>query len=279
MHLPTFLPTLLLLLFISPTTPLSILLPFYIDPNTSPTSWTALNTAITNHPSVQWRIIINPNSGPGTSASQPSDPAYVDAISSLNTHANVITLGYVPTGYAGRASADVMADTDVYASWRTADTADTNTTIAGIFLDEVISADETQATEANLAYYTDLSTHIATALSSDAFTVLNPGTLGPEPLFAACDLMVESEVPVSEYGAGTLAGLSEEYLAQAAVILYGAEGSTDVGALVEEVAGSGVGAVFVDYGGCEWEGRPTGCYTKFTEEGLEALAGAVEAVG
>lgn len=253
---------------------LAILLPFYVHPNTSPPSWEALDTTIAKYPNVQWQIIVNPNSGPGTTASQPED-AYIDRISMINSHDNVVALGYVRTGYAQRAYSEVVADIDVYASWAASDTADANTTIAGIFLDETIS--EGQATQTNIDFYADASAHAKAALvSTVGSVVLNPGTPGPEALFDSCDLMVEREIPVSAYeGASTIANLRAEYLDKSAIILYGATASTDVAELVQTMGS--VGALYVDYGACTFEGQPTGCYTEFSLETLDTLAAAVSA--
>lgn len=267
-------------LFLSHATSLSILLPFYVHPSTSPASWDGLSTTIAKYSNVQWQVIVNPNSGPGTTETKP-EPAYVDAISMINSHNNAVTLGYVPTGYAQRAYSEIIADIDVYASWGPSSTDESNTTIAGIFLDEVIS--EAQATQTNIAFYAEASAHTkATLASTVGSVVLNPGTLGPEALFESCDLMVEREMPVSAYeGASTIAALRGEYLDQSALILYGASASTDVGALVQTMVqpGSSVGAVYVDYGACTTaDGQPTGCYTQFSLETLDVLAAAVSAV-
>ena len=98
------------------TTSMFILLPLYIYPGTSASAWSNATAAIAAYPKVQWQIIINPNSGPGTT-SYPTDSNYIAGISKLNSYPNVITLGYVDTNFAKRAYSAVTSDIDVYAKW------------------------------------------------------------------------------------------------------------------------------------------------------------------
>lgn len=88
--------------------------------------------SIAAHPSVPFYIIINPESGPeGSPGSQPPTP-FQQCVPQLLEFANVITLGYVITGFgAADRQAGVLADVNTYAGWAS------SYRPAGIFFDEV----------------------------------------------------------------------------------------------------------------------------------------------
>src|ERR1700722_5034162 len=112
MKIPLFAP---LLFFALPTSSLFILLPLYVYPDSGASAWAPVTSAIAAYPSVQWQIIINPDSGPGSPPTP--DGNYIPGISELNSYDNVRTLGYVDTAHAARALADVESAIDVYAGW------------------------------------------------------------------------------------------------------------------------------------------------------------------
>lgn len=112
-----------------------ILIPFYIYPTTAAIQ-PLLNEKLA-HPNVPMRVILNPASGPGTTA----DPTYVAAIAALHL-AGIEVAGYVYTNYDARAISAVEAD---IATWQSLYQPD------GIFLD-------TMGT--NLSYYSTLSSYI-----------------------------------------------------------------------------------------------------------------------
>lgn len=72
---------------------LSICLPLYIYPDSSASTWKPFINAIKAHPKVNWLVIVNPDSGPGTNASCPSDLNILTGVSQLNSFPNVYTLG------------------------------------------------------------------------------------------------------------------------------------------------------------------------------------------
>lgn len=79
-------------------------------------------------------MIINPDSGPGTTATPNAD--FYPAIQKLNAFANVQTVGYVHTGYGTRNISKVLQDIQTYSGWSKAKP---SIAMDGIFFDEVVS--------------------------------------------------------------------------------------------------------------------------------------------
>jgi len=89
---------------------------------------------LTAYPRQNFTIIVNPESGPGSSA-LPSDD-YVSQIQKLNKYPNALTIGYVRTGWARRSLNDALHDVSVYSGWATNAT---GLAVHGIFFDETPS--------------------------------------------------------------------------------------------------------------------------------------------
>ncbi|KAK2609645.1 hypothetical protein N8I77_003138 [Diaporthe amygdali] len=110
----------------------SILLPLYLYP--SPLGWwDSVYDAIAAHPSVDFQIILNPDSGPGGST-----PGYnsdwITATSKLHSYDNVETYGYVPINYGARTLADTTTDIENWNGWNNYTAADIS--VDGLFFDE-----------------------------------------------------------------------------------------------------------------------------------------------
>lgn len=192
------------------TTP-RILVPLYIYPTSN--AWDPLFTAIRNNPSAAFTVIINPDSGPGSSKVPPSD--YAAAIKQLRAtaaaHQIVQVVGYVATGYGKKSASKVKTDVAKYAAWP--DTVKPD----GIFFDETSTRSKYlhQYTE-----YTDLvsSTNWAPApktLSTTTskiesanrpraprtgITILNPGTWPDDSnYFSIADQVVVYEDKLSNF--------------------------------------------------------------------------------
>jgi|TARA_R110002003_G_scaffold187_10_gene14658 hypothetical protein len=84
-----------------------------------------------NRPSLNFTVIINPSSGPGSSPFP--DEQYTAALAQLATYPNARKVGYVRTGYATRNLSDVISELNVYAGWASKNQA---FAIDGIFFDE-----------------------------------------------------------------------------------------------------------------------------------------------
>ncbi|KAF1999704.1 hypothetical protein P154DRAFT_554565 [Amniculicola lignicola CBS 123094] len=108
----------------------TVLLPLYIYPKTD-SSWEPLHKAAEAHPSLKFLVVVNPNSGPGTSDGV--DAQYHAALLKLSTFSNIQMVGYVRTGYGTRNLSAVLSDVSIYGGW-----SDKNSSLAmhGIFFDE-----------------------------------------------------------------------------------------------------------------------------------------------
>src|SRR5574338_1008562 len=140
-----------------------IMIPLYSYPTS--TTWNNVIAAKNAHPSVPFVVIINPNSGPGTSQNQ----AFVTGIQKLKD-AGIIVLGYIPTKYAVRSSATVMHDIDLYKSWYAVD---------GVKFDEMTN------TVGYETYYSNLSDYAKSI--GLAMTVGNPGADVPPSYIGIVD--------------------------------------------------------------------------------------------
>lgn len=107
-------------------------------------------------------VVINPNSGPGTS----SDPNYVTLVNNMKTGTSAvkIVVGYVSTSYGSRASSLVLAEIDKYYSFYNVD---------GIFLDE----GSTSCANTTLNLYKSYDSRVK-GKAGLGYTVLNWGTTG-----------------------------------------------------------------------------------------------------
>jgi hypothetical protein len=88
---------------------------------------------IRDHPDVNFRVVINPGSGPGPSSLP--DANYTRDIPKLTSKPNVRVLGYVATTYATRDQLKVLRDVETYANWPKV-SANIGLAVHGIFFDE-----------------------------------------------------------------------------------------------------------------------------------------------
>ena len=223
--------------FILPITSLHILLPLYLYPGDGGSAWNDIYSTISADPQVQWDIVINPNSGPGTTGGLPTDPNIIAGISKITSYPNVQTLGYVLTGHGSRAMSDITADVDTYASWGSNNP---SLKIGGIYFDEV-SAD---TTDAMYSFYESAASHARSSIPG-ARIAFNPGTIAPTQYFEYCDTMVEFEASLSDYQSqDPLQKIPEQYHAKTGLQIYSTPADTDVNTIVHVAAGEGAGAIF-----------------------------------
>lgn len=105
--------------------------PHTCDPmNEQLTQGSSLNA----YPQLQFVIIINPNSGPGSAPWWPNED-YVREVPKLNRFANVQTVGYVRTDYRRRPLHEVFQDIEKYERW-SLDFGYKDLFVSGIFFDE-----------------------------------------------------------------------------------------------------------------------------------------------
>ncbi|KAG8625490.1 hypothetical protein KVT40_007241 [Elsinoe batatas] len=168
-----------------------ILFPLYLWPG--PNAWQPLYDQIDKYPNVNFNIIINPNSGPGTSGTPP-DQTWIDTIAKLNSKPNTQLLGYTHVLYGARPSTEVQSDIATYASWAKYKAA--NIALDGIFFDESPSNN----TPALLSYMKDLTTTARTSLkSTNKRIVLNPGVAVPREYYPLADTIVGFENYAREF--------------------------------------------------------------------------------
>ena len=219
-----------------------ILVPLYIYPGTSASAWSNVTAAIKAYPQVQWQVIIDPASGPGTTGCL-TDTNYIYAISLLNGYANVKTLGYVDTGFTNRAYSAVMQDIDTYASWWNCNEGGYNVSIDGIFFDDVSS----KASNAVFTYMHNASSYAYAQVPSDVTPVIfNPGDIAPTQLFGYCDTMIEFENLTSSYhNDSTIESIPSGYRAQSAILVTNTpETNAPIASLVHTMASYGIEAVY-----------------------------------
>lgn len=150
---------------------LRIAVPAYVNPPDA-AYWKALIDAA---PTVR-DVIVNPNSGPGTTLSQP----YVQLIKTLRD-AGLEVLGYIPTEYGARDAAQVTAEIDRWREWYGVD---------DIFFDEV------PAVAAGIPAYAG---YAAAVHGRDGTVVLNPGLVPDRGYFDFADAIVTFESPFDAY--------------------------------------------------------------------------------
>jgi len=72
-------------------------------------------TRIAEFPALEFLVIVNPDSGPGSTPLPSAD--YVREIPKLNASANVVTLGYIRVHYCDKPLREVYAEVDAYTGW------------------------------------------------------------------------------------------------------------------------------------------------------------------
>ncbi|KAH8787744.1 cell surface protein [Hyaloscypha finlandica] len=172
----------------------TVLVPLYIYPLDEET-WKPLYEAITNHPNLDFLVIVNPNSGPGDIFVANRD--YSREIPKLNAHVNVVTVGYIRIDYCKRPLSEVCIEIDTYAGWAT-EYEKTGLGVRGILLDETPNHYTAERAE----YLDAVCQHIKATpgIQGDRLVIHNPGTppdaeLGnPGP-----DVIVTCEEPYERY--------------------------------------------------------------------------------
>ncbi|KAI4269950.1 MAG: hypothetical protein L6R38_007282 [Xanthoria sp. 2 TBL-2021] len=238
---------------------LFIQVPLYLYPGTSASAWSNVTASIAANPQVQWQVIVNPNSGPGT---YPPDANYITALSKLNSYRNVVTIGYVATNYTRTPYATLTSQIDVYAKWATYTNA--NISVAGIFFDEVNNT----AASAVYTYYKRAADYAYAKVPSAVTPVIfNPGAPAPVRLFDYADTIVQYENPFSAYqDVATIGTFQPGFNDQTAVIVHSTPSTANVNTLVHSMVQQGIQAV---YFGVDC------CYNVFSGQLLSSLASAV----
>ncbi|MDG6998338.1 MAG: spherulation-specific family 4 protein [Nitrososphaerota archaeon] len=152
---------------------MGIVIPLYTYPGST---WTEVIQAKNAYPSVPFVVVINPNSGPGTS----QDSNYAQGIQNLQA-AGIKVLGYVDTAYAGDSISSVEANVNLYNTWYH---------VNGIMFDDMSNLATDQS------YYATLNTYVKSL--GMTLTMGNPGATVPTSevgVFNILDIYESSGLP------------------------------------------------------------------------------------
>lgn len=227
----------------------NILIPLYVYP--APGAWDSIYNAVRNYPSLQFQIVLNPSTGPGSSSSVGYDPNWINGTSRLNSFHNVQTLGYVHLFNGTETVQDVETNITTWASWASYSEAD-DIAVRGVFFDEAPAADTS---------YMQVLTEFAYAqLGPRTKIVFNPGTVSDTDYFSMADHVIVSEVTAEDYSPSILqTSVLYEYASQASILVHdfvsGGGSRKQLRSWLEGMAGAGIGSVnIVDYG---WDASNT----------------------
>lgn len=217
--------------------PTLAVVPLYIYPQ--PGAWDLLTTSIQANPNVNFQVITNPDSGPGSA--QYPDSTYIAAIANLNSFANVQNICYVHTSWAARPIADVETDISNCAGW--ANYTDADIHVDGIFFDEAVA----EYDESNAAYMDSITTFAKNALGAGRDTVVfNPGLAVAAEWYNIADYVVAFENSYSAYSPSVLSNLPAEVRGKSQIMIYSFDGDeTAQAALVNDLAAGDIGGAFI----------------------------------
>ena len=171
-----------------------VLVPLYVYPGTLASAWQPLFDAIHNHPSVNFQIVINVDTGPGSTALP--DANFIAGISQLNSYHNTRLVGYVDTAHAGRTYDAVHNDVKRYAGWSSHKPE--NISVAGIFFDDVPWKDDG-------SYMKTVSGYAYTNFTTSGTVIFNPGDIPADAsYFSHATTVVEYEDTLANYNGPTV---------------------------------------------------------------------------
>jgi hypothetical protein len=187
--------------------------------------WSDLATTAAKLPTT---AILNPDSGPGTTASA----AYVAAIEKVHAAGGRV-IGYVYTSYTQRSLSKVVADINTYVSLYKVD---------GFFIDNMTSDGVTS----HLQYYQSIYNYIK-GLSASYSVTANPGTNIPESYASlpAADQFVVFEDTAKHYASYAPEAWQAGYPASRFVHMVYSASQSQVAGIVQDASKHGAGSVYV----------------------------------
>lgn len=217
--------------------PALAVVPLYIYPTTG--AWDPLTTSISANPDVNFQIIINYDSGPGTD--QYPDATYIAAIAGLNSFANVQNICYVHTSWANRDISQVETDVSLCAGWASYPDADIH--MDGIFFDEAVA----EYNDTTAEYMNSITSYAKDLLGTSRDTIVfNPGEQVTTEWYSIADYVVAFENSYSEYSASVLSSVPSEVRAQSQFIIYSfTADQTSQTTLVDDLVAGDIGGIFV----------------------------------
>lgn len=203
-----------------------MLVPSYIYPSGSgATQWNALATAAKSTPTT---VILNPNSGPGTT----QDANYVAAVAKVHAAGGKV-IGYISSSYTNRSLSAVVQDINTYLTLYQVD---------GFFIDEMTA----DSTTAHIQFYQSVYNYIK-GLSPNYTVTGNPGTNVPE-IYASlpvADQLVVFEDSAKHYTSYAPQAWQANYpTSRFAHIVYAAS-ATQMQTFVQNASNKGAANVFI----------------------------------
>ncbi|KAK3681893.1 hypothetical protein LTR37_020786 [Vermiconidia calcicola] len=149
--------------------------------------------SVTLNSDVNFTVIVNPESGPGSGVSPGDD--YVSAIQRLNAIPNVRTVGYVRTGYGDRDIDTVTREVATYSGWSQLNN---SLSIMGIFFDE--APHEWTLERQRYLSAANQAVEDAAGIRQPKLIIHNPGT-PPDPRLddSRTDIIVAFESPFDSF--------------------------------------------------------------------------------
>jgi len=239
MKLSLWLPISVLL---QPVISVYVLLPLYIYPydDAGTFLWQPVIKAVAAHPHVQWQIIINPDSGPGSS--KYPDSQYITAVSKLHKYSNVKMIGYVDTAYTRQKITEVQKQISLYAGW--AKHTRENITLSGIFFDDVDDA----ASAAPYMKTVSQAARSAFPKSHGGSVTFNPGTNdSPISYYDYADTVVNFESSLADYNnAKTISTFPPKHRSREAIIANnGKPTAAALQTFVKQAISSSIGGIYI----------------------------------
>jgi len=232
----------ILALYLRPVFSLIVMVPLYAYLGGSGLSaWTSLTNIIRSHPEVQYLVVINPDSGPGSTTYPDSN--YIDGVARLNSFSNVNLIGYVDTWFTSVALETVYANIDKYADWAAYEQADI--ALHGIFFDDMTTNANTTAYD----YMSSVSNYAYSSFadSSRPTVVFNPGCKVDATYFRWADYIIEFEDSLLQYKG--LASVKRKKLAlrqkQAIIAHTATPGPAELKQLLSNMYKQHIGAVYM----------------------------------
>ncbi|KAL5001215.1 Spherulation-specific family 4 [Aspergillus recurvatus] len=201
-----------------------VFVPLYVYP--APGAWDPLVNVITEHPDVNFTVVVNPGSGPGPNPLP--DGNYTQEIPRLTAHDNVRVLGYVATTYAKRNISSVRNDIETYAAWPTV-SANPKLAVRGIFFDETPQ----QYNASDLAYLEELTSVVRNTpgLGPDHFVFHNPGVVPDSRYLSTADSTVVFEATYDTFqerdGARLFEAIPDSNRSQLCAVVHSLPGSME----------------------------------------------------
>ncbi|KAI9650311.1 hypothetical protein NHQ30_000324 [Ciborinia camelliae] len=211
--------------------PAFVFLPLYMYPYNL-TSWSTLTTSVVANPDLKFHVVVSPNL-----AFTDPDANYVAGLTSLNSHANVLTLGYVYTSYGDRNISEIKAEIDKYVEWNIP----TKLPIGGIFFDESPSNNST------FPYMSTLSTYAKSILGAGKnYIFFNPGVPVDASFYTLADSINVFEESYAKFNYTALTTLDEALLAKSTYAIHDFTGTTtEQTALASQLASANLAGMLI----------------------------------